>query len=340
MIAAFEEIGYDVYTIMGSGEERNNAFKQLKQMISEQKMVFEFAYSESSTQPTMIASGKRDLIKYLFLEYRIFRYLKKYDIPTALFYRDIHWQFDKLSKNRRSLIKYYIFLLFYRLDLQVYKRYITAVATPFYRMWEYVPAHFNKKFTLPAGSDKRTLPLHKSSKQKLNIFYVGGFGNLYSMHELCNAVLQSDGVSLTLCIRKEDWRRVKHEYPLLETSKEITIVHKSGDELTPYYHAADVLSFVLRPYEYLNITVPYKLYEYVSYGKPIMATKETGFADFIEKNDVGWSVDYTESAILELLNNLKKNQDEVEKKRENMIKIIPQNYWSERAKTVIGKVLK
>ncbi len=338
MIAAFEEIGYEVYPIMGNGAERHDAFVRLQQLIERDHIDFSFMYSESSTQPTAIASGKHDMIRYPLLDYRIFRYVHHRNIPIALFYRDIHWKFDELSKNRRTWFKYYFFLLLYRLDLVMYRQYVHAFSTPFHRMRDYVPVRFDSVFDLPAGCDRRELSPYTVSRHGIRIFYVGGFGHLYSMHALCEAVHRTEGVYLTLCIRAEDWERVKHEYAVVEQSDRITVVHASGDDLLPYYNEADILSFVLRPYEYLSITVPYKLYEYVSFGKPIITTKRTGVADFVEQNDVGWSVEYTADDLCDLFERLKSNPNEIERKRRNTIDIIPRHYWSKRAETVVNKV--
>lgn len=339
MIAAFEEIGYDVFAIMGSGKERNSAFKQLKKMVTEQDVVFDFVYSESSTQPTMIASGKKDLIKYPLLEYRIFNYFKRKNIPIALFYRDIHWKFSRLSRDKRTFFKHYIFLMLYTLDLYVYKRYLTTLFLPSLRMRNYIPSQFNEVFDLPPGAEKRIVHLRKEPHEKLHLFYVGGFGNHYSMHELFKAVAESNDVILTLSIRREDWMRVKDEYTAFDGVESIVIVHKTGSELEPYYRDADVVSLVLRPYEYLNFAMPFKLFEYISFGKPIIAIRGTSFADFIEAHDIGWCVDYTHKSLAELLGKLKQESVEIERKRNNVAIIAPQNYWSERARKVVEKVI-
>ena len=82
--------------------------------------------------------------------------------------------------------------------------------------------------------------------------------------------------------------------------------------------------------------MPVKLFEYMSYNKPILATKDTVAGDFVKENNIGWTINYNYNTIKNTLNYLRDNKEEIKEKKENQKNIIINNTWEARA----GKVVK
>ena len=74
-----------------------------------------------------------------------------------------------------------------------------------------------------------------------------------------------------------------------------------------------------------------KLFEYISYKKPIIAVTGTAVGDFIEKNDIGWTINYDEIKLKELITDLQNNPSQIDQKIKKIEKIISDNTWEARA---------
>ena len=61
---------------------------------------------------------------------------------------------------------------------------------------------------------------------------------------------------------------------------------------------------VLKTQEYWAFASPVKLYEYIGYKKPIIASKGTLSGQFVESNAIGWSIDYSDNALVTLLKSI------------------------------------
>lgn len=85
MHEAFKEIGYDVFLISGNKEEKKKRLLELKQT----KIKFDFCYSELSSYPLQLQ-----------IDYCIYSYLHKVNIPIGIFYRDPYWMFKDYTLKK------------------------------------------------------------------------------------------------------------------------------------------------------------------------------------------------------------------------------------------------
>ena len=84
--------------------------------------------------------------------------------------------------------------------------------------------------------------------------------------------------------------------------------------------------------------MPLKLFEYMSYGKPMISSKGTATGDFIEKNKIGWQIDYNKADILSVLKKLSWNFTEIEMKQKEVLNILDENTWVSRAEKIISNL--
>lgn len=329
MIEAFKSIGYEVFDITGYGAERKQKLKTLKQRISNGDK-FEFLYSESSTQPTLLTE-KHHLPTYPFIDFKLFKLCKSHNIKIGLFYRDIHWLFPFYNKTT-SKFKSKVAKFFYRYDILNYKKYLDVMFLPSLEMAKYVPVMKGVVTeALPPGHGIIKKNDFDESSQTINVFYVGGMGSIYQMHELFN-LPEIKNINLTISTRKENWDTVKSEYP---TNDSIEITSVSGDALVSKYKQSHIGLLFVKPVEYWEFAMPFKLFEYIGYGLPIIASEGTLSAKFVEEHNIGWVIPYEMQSLKDLLEHLADHKSEIKSKTMNVLSIRNDNSWEARAKKVI-----
>lgn len=331
MRRAFDDSGYQVLEVTGTPAQRKSAIRTVKQYLASGKTI-DFLYSESATIPTMVA-GKKHLPPHPLLDIDLFRLCKRCNIPTSLFYRDVYWMFDSYTETVNPAIAR-IMQALYRYDLHWYSKYVDRLYLPSEKMAEYVPI-FPKARTaaLPPGSNVCDIP--SSQDGALNLLYIGGLGEHYKLHEAVRAVTQMSGVTLTICTREAEWKAVAEQYaPLMDDS--IRVVHRSGEGLIELYSQADVCSLFVDPGEYRSFAAPVKLYEYVGYGMPVITSSGTHAATFVKENSCGWSVDYSASALCDLMGKLQSTPEVLEQMKAQVRQERHNHTWRARASQVVA----
>lgn len=333
MIKGFIEAGFDVDIVEGDTKKRAESIKYIKNNISK-GIKYSFMYSESSTIPTMLTSHSH-IPTHPFLDFELFKICNNSGIKIGLFYRDIYWVFPENTKG----IKNKIARVFYRIDLVFYNKYVDILFLPSLKMSEFIPVEIKMPiYALPPGSEIVETEIDYSEKNdKIEIFYVGGIGNHYDLTMLCRCVTQVDNIHLTICCRPADWEKVESIYrPILNSNVEI--VHASGRELDYYYNRADLCSLFVEPGVYREFAMPYKLLEFIGRGKPVLASKNTATADFVEKNNVGFCVDYNEKSLLDFLTSV--TQQHLTDMRGHIFEVAYKNTWRNRALEVANILYK
>lgn len=337
MIQAFLDIGYDVAVIEGTSKERRPLIKAIKKRIANGEQ-FDFMYTEAHTEPTLL-TDPHHLPTHPMLDFDFFKYARKHGIRIGLFYPDVYWKFDTYGTGLPKWKKHGA-LLCYRYDIYKYQELLTKFYVADLKICEYLG---NERLTeiaseLPPGAEE-LLAEHRDyknrdfSKDPLKLFYVGGLGNHYQIAELAEAVHSVKNCELTLCCREEEWEKEKSNFePYLDGS--IHIIHKSGDELEEYYKRADLCSLMFKPNIYMEMAKPFKAYEYLAHELPVLSAKSTGIGAFVEKNGIGWNIEYSASVIAETLKAIIDDPSVIVEKREKCAAAKKQNLWVSRAKQV------
>lgn len=325
----------EVWIVDGPAGERRDSMKRVNEAIRAGTR-FDFCYSESSTMPTTM-TGDKHLPTHPLLDFRFLSGLRRSGIEVGLFYRDIYWKFPVYGRDlpawRRWAAK-----AAYRYDLLAYRRCLDVLFLPSLQMGELVPVGRRvRKVALPPGSDIDEEPATTPSSP-LRLFYVGGLGDLYQLHELCAAVRGLPNVELTICTRAREWEAVKDEYRAL-MGPNISVVHASGKaELAPYFEWCNVAVLAMKPDPYRDFAAPLKLYEYIGNGKPILATENTMVGDVVADGGLGWTVPYSADCFRTLLGSLVDHPDQVDAAHQRVMAVRPANTWDSRV-DVLATVL-
>lgn len=338
MIEAFESNGYHVDVISGFSEDRRIAIEEIKEKINS-GVHYDFMYAETSTMPTLM-SDPNHLPTYPFLDFGFFKFVKKHGIKIGLFYRDIYWKFP-VYKAALPKWKSSPAIACYQYELRQYDKYIDKLYIPSGKFFEYLdmPIFKDRVEMLPPGCESLSIKSKISfvdrdfSEKPLRIFYVGGLSGQYQIKELMLAVNAVEECELTVCCRPDDWEKEKNN---LEDalSDRIHIVHKTNEELEPEYENADLCSLLFRSDAYMEMAMPYKAFEYLAHMKPIIASKNMAVSEFVESNDIGWTIDYSAEEIEKLLMKIIDRPEILGEKFHNCISSKAENLWEIRAKQV------
>lgn len=337
MYQTFMNLGYDVDLVSGSSRQRKKKIKEIKNKISNGTK-YDFLYAESSTLPVALTDDHH-LPLHPFMDFNFFKFIKKNDIKIGLFYRDIYWNFEEY-KNKVSWFKRKIGNFFYKYDLKKYNELLDILYLPSLKMNDYIPYNFNIKIkSLPPGLRKKSISLKKEKNSiknsTLKIFYVGGIGEFYGLNKLFKTVYNNKNVKLTVCCRKSEWEKYKNKYNRY-INKQVNIVHASGDDLIPYFLNSDISSLFLKPIKYRSFAMPTKLFEYMKYKTPIIATNNTAAGEFVKNNNIGWTIDYSKDELNNLLNYISNNRQNLAEKRKNIVSILDNHTWEKRAVKVVN----
>jgi glycosyltransferase involved in cell wall biosynthesis len=333
LVEAFRAHGYEVAEVCGYGRERKERIADIKRRLRAGDR-FEFVYSESSTQATLLTEPDH-IPRFPLLDFSFFHFCRARGMHVGLFYRDLYWRFPQYVESL-GLLKANVARVFYALDLYCYRKFVDRVYLPSWQMRPYVPLLRDTQLdVLPPGCTILDEPLPASSTPSLRVLYIGGIGNHYQMHRLFATATAIPGVELTVCCREADWKIVKAEYAPFMSAATI-VVHRSGDALRDLYANCDMVSVLVEPTEYWNFAVPFKLFEYIGSGRPIVATRGTLAGDFVSAHSLGWSVEYSDAGIAQLLTGLRDDRTVVSAAAAAVADRQHENTWFARAAKVIA----
>jgi len=154
------------------------------------------------------------------------------------------------------------------------------------------------------------------------------------MHKLFSVLKDFPDIQFTLCTREAEWLAIRENYPALTSN--IRIIHAAGNVMEMELREADIAVLFVKPQEYWGFAVPFKLFEYLGFKKPILASSGTLAGKFVAEHNIGWTIDYDESALSAFFENLLANPDEVPKKHEIIESVAPKHSWQARAEQVVN----
>lgn len=339
MIQAFKDIGYDVDVVSGYGKERKEKIKVIKNNIKK-GIKYDFIYSESSTEPTLLTE-KNHLPIFPLMDFSFMKFCKKNNIKIGLFYRDIHWKFDQY-KQSVGFLKRTVAYIFYYYDLFMYNKILDVMFLPSIEMGKYIPLRYNyERMKLPSGCDYINCEdnQYKVYNDKINIFYSGGLGKLYDLELVFKVINEDENYTLTVVCRENEWKSVENKYKKYINSR-IKILHLKDKELDEEAKNADVFCLLTKPSQYWKFAMPMKLFYYLSHKKPIIAVKGGIGGRFIEENNIGYTCEYELDSIKNKLKEIYEHRSELEFKFKNMNEVFERNTWEQRAREVKDELMK
>ena len=294
---------------------------------------YEFVYAESSTKPNALADLHHIPVRPT-IDFFFFRFLQSHNIPIGLFYRDIYWKFDLFQKEL-GFWKANLSKLWFLWDLWQYEKYVDRIYLPSINMADYVPIVSSHKMDiLPPGCDARSpSETLREKRDKIQLLYVGGIGQHYELRLLFEMLQGASKLELTICTREPQWLQFQTQYvPLL--NENIHIVHKTNKETKQLYKNSDIAVLFVKPQLYREFAVPFKLFEYIGHGKPVLASASTLVGQMVEEMGIGWAVPYSKESLKIFLQHIQNNPDEIREKEKKAKSISKDHTWLARAQKV------
>ncbi|MDN6793456.1 MAG: glycosyltransferase [Propionibacterium sp.] len=328
---AFIDIGCRVWEVSGDAADRRRSMRAVRDHLRRGGRIG-LAYSESATLPTLL-TGPRHLPTHPFLDLGFLHWLGSHGVPVGLFYRDVYWRFPEYRERVGALVSSGTVPL-YRLDLWAYRHSLTRLYLPSCQMAAHVPGiPTSLTQALPPGCD--IVPReHRQDPGALRLLYVGGLNEHYRVHRCVEAVARSGATTMVLCTRQDGWEALRGEYQS-KLGGHTRVVHLSGAGLEPLYSEADVAVLAVEPQPYREFAVPFKLFEYIGHGIPVIATRGTLAGDMVQEHGLGWSVPYEVDALAALMGHLRDHPEEVAAAAARVAAAAPQHTWEARARQVV-----
>ncbi len=337
MLEAFEEIGLKIKVLSGIKTNRSKRRKNIEEILrwlDENRP--RFCYVEPPSGPFY---DRKDLL--------LLKKLHRQKVPIGLFYRDAYWMFPEYGADGKKIcfsekIKLEVIKWMQRRDLHVFKRTCDHVFFPSNGMAAYFD--FSSQSALPPGcvirNDIDWGQKEKVKKNTLTFIFVGGaarnYGTFLTMEAFEKANQNGIIAKLIYVCPKDQWSRIKNEAYKEEYAKWLSIFHASGDqELAPLYEKADLALLTAPNTKYRSFAVPIKIYEYISYGKPILVTNCHETEKAVLENQVGWSVPDNVLSICSKIIFLYKHQEEILEKKKRCREACICNSWVRRAEAVV-----
>lgn len=330
MRRAFEALGYEVLEVSGKHPQRRSRIRDLKRLIRDGKRI-DFVYSEASTQPTGLGE-KVTAATSVTRDIGFLRFCRRAGIGVGLYYRDVYWRFPEYGTRMPRWYRSFL-LTRYRADLRGYRSAVDVLYLQSLRMAEHLPvANRGQVRTLPPGAER--VEVGSPVSGPVSLLYVGGIGDAYyRMHEAFRGVGLAADARLVVCTRESEWRDVEAGYASVR-GPESQVVHRSGEQLDELYADAHLGVLFMEPVAYRDFVLPFKLFEYVGRGKPIVATEGTLVGDFVTEHGIGWAVPYRAESLAELLDRLDADPEELHAMQERVRVLRESHSWEARAQQV------
>ncbi|WP_067781780.1 glycosyltransferase family protein [Actinomyces vulturis] len=333
MRKAFRELGYDVVDVTGYAPARRRAIHRvMKRIVSGDHPVC--VYGENATIPSALTEP-RHVPVHPRLDMAFFRFCTRQGIPVGVFYRDIYWRFPRFRTHIPRPIELGLQIA-YRSELLGYRYAGVHLFVPSEPMIPYIPFILHQYMSpLPPGSDSGVDITSSPSTSHVTFLFIGVLGDNYRLDEAFHAINHHDDAKLTLCVREETWQEWQSHYAPMISAEKLRVVHVSGADLEPLYRDATVGLLLTQPHEYWDFAVPYKLYEYLAHQLPIVATQGTQTGRIVDDLGIGWTIENTESALMNLIDHLTAHPEQIEAVRSRMREVLSSQTWAARARTVI-----
>lgn len=253
-------------------------------------------------------------------------------VPLGIYIRDVYPLYDFFYDA--STLKNRILRLAWHISMARYRRDASVLFFPTQGMADHF-AHPKKRLLPPAGHLVEGLD---RTHVEPRVIYAGGVIKQYGIDTLLEAmdlvVAQVPQAALTLVCPEG-------RQPLLDPWRDrrwLEIKHLPADALLPEMNRAMIAALPIQPTDYPSISV--KLFDYLSYGLPVVATPWKEVKRFIDAHGCGAIAEANPPAFAAELIRLLTHPDEAAKLGQASLDAIRNgNTWDDRARTLLDALL-
>lgn len=303
---------HNIYCISGDYQERKEAINKF--LDTENIEDFDGMYCESASWPLRN------------LDYMFFKFCHS-NIPMTIFYRDCFWKTKEYFKKvNLQVIQSYVRFHF---EFLIFRKYFDHFFVPTESFGNF--CKFKKKSILPPAGLIKTQKNKYRKWRPFNIIFAGNAKAGYEIIFKIMEILNSESEDIHLHVISDDIPKA--------SVKNVFYHRTSFDNCKLILNKSHIGINVLRKTKYYNLALPLKLFDYLSWGLPIVATNTYEMKKFINSNEVGLTVEHNEKAFAKAILNLKNNKKIYNKFQENALRIITESHnWDKRVNTIVDKI--
>ncbi len=249
-------------------------------------------------------------------------------IPLAIFVRDAYQMFPNLYPPKGFRER--VLAMMYRVTLGFYAHWARVLFVPTQGLGMVIPGKAHQALLPPGGY--LALPRQPIDIVRPAIVYVGAGGSHDGVARLLEAFLQVrqevPSAELWLVMRPEE---TKH----LALGPGVTLWQASGSELKALLRKAAVAVIPRVDTAYNRLAFPVKLMDYLSEGLPVVVTKDSEAARFVESAGAGLGAEDSAAGLASGLTWMLTHDAERMRMAEATRDVVHQNLWDHRASTVL-----
>lgn len=329
MLQAFKQLGYDVTIISGDVTRRKTLVQALD---ADTLSRFDFCYSEPSTYPV-----------HPVWDYCFYWKLHRAGVPLGIFYRDAYWKLVP-EWGEKSRVKEAIVYARHMADLQLFGHIAEAVFFPTQMLADKISVGTGKAVLLPGGRLlSETVTRRPHLTPPYTVVYVGTMNTRYGsslLLETLELLNEWRPVILEAVCHRADVESQPDLFARYRDAPWLKLHHVHGDALEAIYNRGHVAIIPILRNPYNDLAMPVKLFEYMSYGLPMVVTNCTEMERFVSRTGIGLVADDTPEALAAQVQRL---LDDAQLYGQTVAAVTETladgNLWVSRTQTVVDRVV-
>jgi hypothetical protein len=321
LIQAFKNTIHDIDVIdsPNRSRQRKNIIKSIIINLFHNKK-YDICYYEPSTYP--LQKTERLLIHWL----------RKQNTWISYFHRDMYWRY-KIGDNHKSNQKIQKHNIKQENNLIFLEKKIDLLFTP----TNLYAKELNSTLpciTLPPGGNINNVKYDAAKRE--GVIYVGGVSERYGTRILLHSfkkINEKYNIPLTIVCRKKT--EIFSDY--IDFSW-LNIQHWDNSQIKKYYSKYKIAIIPIEKSSYHEFALPFKLFEYASFGLPIAVSDNYEQIRLVKENKLGVNIGSTVGSFSTNVLNFYNDTESLNQYHHNSLTFIKQKgLWKHRVETIINQ---
>lgn len=196
----------------------------------------------------------------------------------------------------------------------------------------------NKYSTLPPAGDVQNIKYNPEKRQ--GVIYVGGISIEYGLDIMLhtfNEINKREHIPLLIVCRLEDYNNSLKIIDNYKNAPWLQIQNLNSNELEDVYKKAKIAILPKKISEYNQISLSYKIFEYASFGLPVLVSNNLEQVQLVEENNLGANLGNNKNQFYEAIIKCYNNNEQLSTWSNSCINFVKNKAsWNHRYKKIIN----